>query len=313
MTTPVFNRPPDPNPRLMRLGSGVKVEPKRNNTKLALPFEARLKGETRDAYLALQAKFAQFGLGSLAGKIFDYLKQGYTADTIFLLLQETPEYKQRFAANEQRKKAGLPVLPPDEYLSIESSYRQILQTAGLPRGFYDQPADFTSWIARGVSPSEIQSRVDLATQATTLSNPHYRDALRAMGISDGEMTAYFLDQERALPVIQKAAATAAVGAAAIQQGLKFDQKYAELLATEGITGQEAVKGYSQIAQELPTLSTLGQIYGETYGQREAEREIFEGNPAPAQRRRRLASQERAQFGGAAGAARGGLSQRGGQY
>lgn len=278
-----------------------------------LGFEDRLSGPLRDAYGALNAKFSQYGLGSLSSKIFTYLKEGYSADTIFLLLQDTPEYKKRFAANEERKKQGLPVLPPDEYLSIESSYRQILQTAGLPKGFYDQPNDFTNWIARGVSPSEIQSRVDLATQATTLSNPHYRDALRLMGISDSEMTAYFLDQKRALPILQKAAATAAVGAAAIQQGLKFDQKYAELLATEGITAEDARKGYSQISQELPRLTQLGEIYGEQYAQRDAEREIFEGNPGPTAKRKRLASQERAQFGGAAGAARSGLSQRGGQY
>ena len=291
----------------------VTLGPTAKITKPTGSLEQFLKGDQRDAYLAIINQFNKFGLGSLAPKVFDYIKQGYSADTVFLLLQETAEYKQRFAANEQRKKAGLPVLPPDEYLSIESSYRSILQTAGLPKGFYDQPGDFTSWIARGVSPTEIQSRVDLATQATTLSNPYYRDALRAMGISDSEMTAYFLDQKRALPMLQKAAATAAVGSAAIQQGLKFDQKYAELLATEGITVDEARKGYAQVAQDLPTLSRLGEIYGENVSQRDVEREVFEGNAAPTEKRRRLASQERAAFQGGAGAARGGLSQRGGQY
>lgn len=276
-------------------------------------FAAFLKGGQRDAFIALNNLFTSYGLGSLAGKIFEYVKNGNSADTIALLLQQTPEYKKRFAGNEERKKQGLPVLPPAEYLSIESSYRQILQTAGLPKGFYDQPEDFTAWIARGVSPTEIQSRVDLATQATTLSNPHYRDALRAMGISDSEMTAYFLDQKRALPILQKAAATAAIGAAAIQQGLKFDQQYAELLATEGITAEDARKGYAQLGQELPTLQNLGNIYGEQVSQRDVEREIFEGNPGPSAKRRRLASQERAAFQGGAGAARAGLAQRGGQY
>lgn len=302
MATPVFNRPD--NPTLPT----AKIRPAS-----ILGFEDQLSGPMRDAYGALKAKFSQYGLGSLSDRIFNYLKEGYSSDTIFLLLQETPEYKKRFAGNEARKKAGLPVLSPDEYLSVESSYRQILQAAGLPRGFYDQPADFVGWISRDVSPSEIQSRVDLATQATTFSNPHYRDALRQMGISDKEVTAYFLDPNKALPILQKAAATAAVGAAAIQQGLKFDQRYAALLATEGVTAEEAQKGYAQIGQELPELSKLGEIYGEDYTQRDMEREVFEGNPAPTAKRRRLASQERAQFGGGTGAARAGLSQRGGQY
>lgn len=276
-------------------------------------FERQLTGANRDAYAALNAQFTQYGLGSLSGKIFNYLKEGYSADTIFLLLQETPEYKKRFAGNEERKKQGLPVLPPNEYLSVEQSYRQILQTAGLPKGFYDQSSDFTGWIGRNVSPSEIQSRVDLATQATVLANPNYRKALNQMGISDKDLTAYFLDQNRALPHLQKAAATAAVGAEALAQSLKFDAKYAESLATQGVTAQQAREGYQQIATELPEMGKLGSIYGEAYSQRTAEQAVLEGKAGALRTRNKLASRERAQFGGSTGAARGGLSQRGGQY
>lgn len=276
-------------------------------------FSKYLTGGQRDAFLLLEARFKEFGLESLAPKIFDYIKNGYSTDTIYQLLQETPEYKQRFAGNEERKKEGLPVLSPSEYLAVESSYRQILQTAGLPKGFYDQPADFVGWIGRNVSPSEIQTRVDLATQATVLANPTYRQTLNLMGISDNEMTAYFLDQKRALPYLQKAAATAAVGAGALSYGMTFDQQYAETLATRGVTAQQSLEGYSQIAQELPELSKLGSIYGEAFGQRQAEEATFEGKAGATQQKRRLASQERASFGGNAGAARGGLSQRGGQY
>lgn len=276
-------------------------------------FSKYLTGEQRDAFLLLQSRFREFGLETLAPKIFDYIKNGYSTDTIYQLLQETPEYKNRFAGNELRKKEGLPVLPPAEYLAVESSYRQILQTAGLPKGFYDQPSDFNDWIGRNVSPSEIQNRVDLATQATVLANPSYRQALNLMGISDNDLTAYFLDQKRALPYLQKAAATAAVGAGALSQGLTFDKVYAEQLATQGVTAEQAREGYAQIGAELPELSKLGSIYGEEFNQRTAEQAVFEGQGQAITKRRRLASQERAQFGGAAGAARSGLSQRGGQY
>jgi hypothetical protein len=69
-------------------------------------FEQELSGSNRDAYAALRAQFDKYGLGSLSGRIFDYLKEGYSADTIFLLLQETPEYKKRFAGNETRRQQG---------------------------------------------------------------------------------------------------------------------------------------------------------------------------------------------------------------
>jgi hypothetical protein len=101
-------------------------------------YDKLLTGENRDAFMAVNALFKNYGLESLAGKIYEYVKNGYSADTISILLQDTSEYKQRFQGNEARKAAGLPVLSPAEYLSTEASYRQIMQSAGLPSGFYDR-------------------------------------------------------------------------------------------------------------------------------------------------------------------------------
>lgn len=272
-------------------------------------YEDYLTGDKRDAYLAITNLFKQYGLESLAGKIFDYVKNGYSPDTISILLQDTAEYKKRFEGNEIRKKQGLPVLNPSEYLATEASYRQIMQSAGLPPGFYDSPADFTSWIGKNVSPSEIQTRVDMATQATVLANPNYRKALNMIGISDKDLTAYFLDSNRALPYLQKAAATAAVGAEALKQNLSFDKDYAEKLALEGVSAEEARQGYAQIGMELKDVSTLGSIYGQKYGQREAEEALLRGESGALRRRQNLTDLERAQFSGAAGAAREGLAAR----
>lgn len=274
-------------------------------------YDKLLSGTNRDAYYAVSALFKSYGLGSLTGKIYDYVKNGYSGDTISLLLQDSKEYKARFAGNEARKKAGLPVLTPAEYLATEASYKQIMQQAGLPSGFYDQPSDFNNWIGKNVSPSEIQSRVDLATQATTLANPDYRKALNQMGVSDKDLAAYFLDQKKALPFLQKSAATAAVGAAALGQGLTFDKDYAAKLATEGVTADQARQGYSNVAQELGTMESLGAIYGQKWDQRTSEQAVFEGNAEATAKRQKLISQERGNFSGAAGAARGGLSQAGG--
>lgn len=269
-----------------------------------------LTGPQRDAYVALTTLFKGYGLESLADKIFDYVKNGYSADTISMLLQETKEYKTRFAGNEARKKAGLNVLSPGEYIAIENSYRQILSSAGLPKGFYDQTSDFAQFIGNDMSPTELKERADLATQATALASPQYRQALKAMGLSDGEMTAYWLNQSKALPFLQKTAATAAIGAEALQRGMNFDKAYAENLATQGVTGAEAAEGYARIAEEFGTLRTLGDVYGQAWTQRMSEEDVFTGGSATTAKRN-LVTRERGQFSGAAGAARGGLAQRGG--
>lgn len=274
-------------------------------------YDKLLKGTNRDAFMAIKALFKSYGLETLAGKIYDYVKNGYSADTISILLQDTTEYKARFAGNEARIKAGLPVLSAGEYLATEASYRQIMESAGMPIGFYDQSSDFVKWIEKNVSPSEIQSRVDLATQATVLAPASYRQALQQMGISQSEMAAYFLDPTKALPYLQKSAATAAVGAEALQQGLEFDQSYSEQLAMQGVTGAQARQGYAQVAGELGTMQGLGAMYGEQWDQRTSEEAVFNQSADATSKQRKLLSRERGAFAGASGGAKAGLGGRGG--
>lgn len=274
-------------------------------------YEKLLSGDNRDAFLALNTLFKQYGLDSLAGKIYEYVKNGYGSDTISILLQDTPEYKKRFAANQARLNAGMSVLSPAEYISVENSYRQIMRQSGLPTGFYDSNDDFTSFISGDMSPTELQSRVDLATQATVLANPAYKTALKQMGLGDAELTAYFLDQNRALPIIQKAAATAAIGAEALQRGLAFDQAYASELATAGVSRETAAQGYAKIADEFTDIGTLAQVYGGQWTQRMAEEDVFVGGTAATKEKNRLANTEKGAFSGSSGGAASGFAQRGG--
>jgi hypothetical protein len=266
----------------------------------------KLTGEQRDAYAALNNLFASYGLGSLAGKIFDYIQKGYSADTISILLQDTPEYKQRFAGNEARRQKGLPVLSPAEYLSTESSYRQLMRQAGLPAGFYDQPSDFSDFIGKDVSPTELKSRVDLASQATALASPEYKRALQQMyGLDEGHITAYFLDADRALPTIQKQAAAAAIGAEALKRGLQVSGK-AEDYALAGVSSQQAAQAYGTIAQQLPEYAQFAHSFGENVNQQTFEEALFTGGQE-AGKLERLASWNRARAEGAAGAAATGLA------
>jgi hypothetical protein len=135
-----------------------------------------------------------------------------------------------------------------------------------------------------------------------------------MGIDDAHLTAYFLDTNKALPYLQKAAATAQIGAEALRNNLQFDQGYAEQLATMGISSDQARQGFQQVAGELDTLKALGSVYGDNWDLKQSEAATFgtEGAAAAQAKQRRLLSQERGAFGGREGsAAGGGLSSGGG--
>lgn len=255
-----------------------------------------LTQDQRDASTVLTNLFDGYGLGSLAPTILNYIKQGYSADAVAVLLQQTPEYKQRFAANDQRLAKGLPVLSPAEYLATERSYRQIMSEAGLPIGFYDQPSDFTNWIANDVSPTEVQGRVQAASDLVNTADPQTLEFMR-QHYTTGDLVAYALDSKRALPILQKQVQAAHIGGAAIRQGLSVGTDRAEQLAAAGITQDQANTGFGFVKDNLAPSQLLGDIYGTDITQNDLVNEVFLGDAAATKKRRTLASKERATFGG----------------
>ncbi|PZF84162.1 hypothetical protein [Jiangella anatolica] len=266
-----------------------------------------LEAGDRNAASALVGMFEQYGLGSLGPKIVEYLKQGYNSDTIYVMLQQTKEWKQRFKANDARLKAGLSVLDPNEYLQTERAYRQAIQAAGLPKGFYDSTDDFTNFLIKDVSPQEIAERAMKArTLADTVDNEQ-KKALARMGISTGDLASYYLDPKKALPTLEKNVELAKLNAERNRAGLGYDDAYAQELFGMGVTSEQAREGYNVIATQLPTYERLGEISGIEFGVEDIQSEVFGGNAEATRTRNKLASQERARGRGAAGTGSGTLT------
>jgi hypothetical protein len=267
-----------------------------------------LSGSNRDAFVALETLFTSYGLGSLVNNIFNFIKQGYSQDTITLLLQQTPEYQQRFAGNAIRQKNGLSVLSPADYLATEASYHQIVQSAGLPQSFYDQPSDWVQWIGNDVSPTEVQSRVQMAQTATEQAPQDLVQALGQMGVPQSSLVSYFLDDTKALPLLQQQFNAAQIGAAALRNNLVMDPARATMFANMGITQDQANTAYQQIGESLPTLEELGRVYNQNYDQQTAENAQLLGSAQAQLQTNKLVAQERGAFSGATGtAAQGALS------
>src|SRR5574340_983449 len=190
---------------------------------------SHLTGAQRDAFAALNAIFTQFGLGTLAPAIANFIRQGYSSDTISLLLQDTPEYKQRFAANAVRLKKGLPVLSPAQYLATEQSYRQIMRSAGLPPGFYDNVNDFQTFLENDVAPQELQQRVTDARNFIDTADAEQKKYFEQF-YSRGDMIAYALDPNRAAPLIGKQLNAALIAGQAADHNMAIDRAMAERMA-----------------------------------------------------------------------------------
>jgi hypothetical protein len=266
-----------------------------------------LTGTNRDAFLALKSIFDSYGLGSLAPDIVNYLQNGYSSETIGVLLQSTAAYKKRFAANEARVKKGLPALSPQEYLATETAYRQVMRAAGLPNGFYDKNDDFQKFLENDVSPQEIQSRVTAAANFIDSASSEQK-ALFSQWYTKGDMIAYALDPQRAAPLVGKAFTTAQIGGEAVTHGLGIDQNMAETLAEKGVTADQASQGFGVIQSTLGNDQKLAAMSGDSISGYDAMREVFLNDASVTKRRDRLASQERARFGGSSAVGAGSLGQ-----
>ena len=262
--------------------------------------QSGMTGDQKSAFDMLRDMLTQFGLPANSD-VMDVIKQsainGDSTDVTQIALQNTQTWKTRFAGNEARRQAGLPVLSVAEYLSMEKQYADILHSAGLPTGFYDDPTDFSNFIGKSVSPAEVQDRVNIASDIANREDPAIRQALAERGLNQGQLVAYVLDPNRAAPIIKRDLTAAKIGAAAIRGGLSVGIQFANQLADQGVTEQQAVAGMSQATDLANSTGKLGQVYGVNYTAQDALGEVFGGNGQAAQKRQQLSNQDKAQFGG----------------
>lgn len=275
------------------------------NNNLTRTVTGETQEERLDAIAYLQDLFTQYGLPELAPKITELKQQGLSNTVVAIKLRETPEYKQRFSANEARLKAGLPALTPGEYLAVENSYRQIMRNAGLPEGFYDNKEDFTNFISKDISPTELKSRVDIASLNVNNADPYFTKSLQDMyGLSTGDMIAYALDPQKSLPFITRQVQATQFGAEAARQGVQVAKPMAETYAGLGVSQEQARQGFEQIAQILPEAQKLSQITAgaKPFGLEETTSAVFGGEQSAEYKKRlqRLSQIEQSRFAGRSG-------------
>lgn len=261
---------------------------------------------------ALQKQFADMGLGDLWSLIDNYIVEGTdTFDKITTRLRYDQSAQQvlakRFPALKNRPDLDIP-----SYLALENQYKQVVQSAGLPSGFYDNRSDYTSWIESDVSPLEVQARIGTASQAVANSDPNVKQALRDYyGVDDAGIMAHFLDPKKAADVLTNQYRSAQAGGAYKAAGLNLDKTTAEQIGSGDYSSREMSMGAQQVAADVPTVERLNQIYADDVTVDDLTRDTFNlaGGVESRRKRGRLASKERATFNGAAAVNSSSLSQR----
>jgi hypothetical protein len=266
--------------------------------------------ERRDAFAAITTTLKTYGFTDAEmAELQTYLNTVLINPAIgpkqaLLDMRQLNAYKARFAGNESRVKAGLNALSESEYLQQEDSYSQYMKSWGVAD--LGNRAQYASLIAGDVSATELNKRLDLAVTRVKKSDPEiFKQLQNYYGITETDMVKYVLKPAEMLPELQRKVTAAEIGTAAKAQGLDFGLGRAEGLAAYGIDRTQAIAGYGNIGEILPTATKLGSIYSESgikYDQTSGEEEFFKANASAATKRKQLKELETSAFKGSSGTA-----------
>jgi len=184
-------------------------------------------------------------------------------DDIGVAMQNSPAFAERFPANKILKDAGKGQKSVRQYLTLESDFKNVLSSSGMPPGFYDDPKDFQNWIANDTSPNEIQGRIEMGYQAVKNASPQVVEQFKRLyGASEGDLAAYFIDPTRAKPTFdryqaQREARAAVVANQAQQQAnIALTAQQSEELVRAGVeTQQQAQVGFMEIQNQQELFAT----------------------------------------------------------
>lgn len=238
----------------------------------------------------LRGVMETYGLTSLMSKIEQYVRDGYDGDAVLALIRQTPEYEARFPAmkilaGKQRS------ISEAEYIAYERRAAELERAYGMPAGMLDK-ASVTRLIGNEVSAAELEERMTLAATGAYQTAQAVRDQFQQYyGIGTGGLTAYFLDPDKALPLLNKQFVSAQIGSEAAMQGIRVGVDVAQGLQEAGISQAEARQGFERVA----SMSGLSAGRGDVVTQQQ----LIEGNllqSAQAQREiERTAASRRGRF------------------
>jgi hypothetical protein len=270
---------------------------------------------------------SQNGMSELVAAMEKYVRKGYSGDDLWVMVSNDPQYQaaynQRFAANAQRASDGLPQLLPATYIELEQGYRTAMMNRGMPEGLFDSQDDFTDLIAKDISVNEVEDRLDLALDYINFEgNSGVKKELREIyGMSDGEMAAYVIDPTKTSDYLTRESGKrfrqASVGGAAENSKVSLADDLRNEIATMygGSTWQttfaDSQKKFTSVAEQQPLYKRLGLLSDAETSSDDLVKEQFNtaGAAEAAAKKSRLASQERARFGGRSAISKASLAQK----
>jgi hypothetical protein len=236
------------------------------------------------AFEEIQSALDQYGLGSLASWAWGRFQEGASLDVIMQEVYQRPEFRATYPEYEVLAQRGR-AYSVAELQAYRRAVVGIFRQYGIPETFYDTTEELARFAMNEVSVAEVSQRVARASRAVYQSPPEVRQELERMyNVRPGDLVAFWLDPERATPLLEQQFLSAEIGAQAQTTGYgMLTRQESERLAGMGVTAEAAQRGFAALgqAQELfNPLSTseeeisqdvqLGAVFGQNA---EAQRQV----------------------------------------
>ena len=269
--------------------------------------------QRKSAFEITKERFAQAGMAELGdeivkiyqgtgvdrfGKAFDEIPT--SSEGFYLALINTKSYYDRFGkVNEDRLANGFKALDEKTIVGMEDEYQKTMQAYNAPKGFYDQTADFQTFLKNNYNVTDVANTMQAYSDFVKSTNQGIRDQLKELyGIGDEALTAYFADPTKGQPILEAIAGKNMNTAAALISGLSKEQAgIGQQYGAGNLTYGQQRQAYSKVQKDLQTTGALAQIYGESYGAQEAISAEFGGDVAAQMKAARIQATGAAAFGG----------------
>lgn len=273
-----------------------------------LPAPPVVPSQTEAMDKVLVNKLQSYGMEGVATSVAN-IRRDYpeiSSDDLLTLLKQDTRYNSayltRFAGNATLAKAGKQTLDDATYLKAEQEYEKIFKAYGVDN--LANRSQYATLIGNSMDAVDVSKRIQIGYNRLK-ADPNVEASFRQYypGISNGDIVSAMLNPEEMLPALERKAAAAEIGGAALQQELKVSKVRAEELAALGVDKTQAQAGYNVIARKTPRGEFLSQISQETginYGQQTAEDIQFKKDIKAQEKEAALVNKELARFAGSTG-------------
>jgi hypothetical protein len=249
---------------------------------------------------------------NLVDELDNMIKQDYTKSQMYLELQKTPAWKERFPGMEGLAKAGKAV-DAGQYISMEKGFLQTLDYYGIDKKIFGTTAELGKQIGNLVSPKAFEDRVALAAQDVE-ANPDVLAELNLYyGVDKSAAITYLLNPEIGIDIIKRQARAAEIGAKAAKSKFDFGQTKEGAGVAESFINaagtmdlQSLDVAFQQSRQLAGNQGKLAAIEGASYNDLQAVSAILGKDQAAILDSQRRAAREAARFGGGSGLGSGSL-------